>query len=678
MLTNYLKIALRNLLRNKSFSIINISGLTIGLVAFLAISLYVVDELSYDRFHKNSDRIYRAIINAEFDGQTNKWGSVPNKLAPFAAKEIPEIEKATRIFHHNFGDIGFVSTETDKFSETKLFYADPDIFNVFTIPLLKGNSANAISRPATIILSESSAKRYFGATDPIGKTLTVDNSLSYEVTGIFKDFPSNSFLNCQLIASFSSISFGKDENQNWGNASFDTYFLLNKGISAETATKKIGDLLERNIEKDDRWFYITLQPLLDIRLYSKDFTASVDRKQYGDIGQIKILVALAIIILLIAAVNYMNLTTAQSQRRNKEVGISKTLGATFGELNFRFYFEAALFVLLSLLLSIVVFSLSLPLFNSLSGKNILIEFLYTSWFWLAFIAVWISLTIISGFYPAFYLSSFSPKSALLKTANSGRQVSIRKGLVVFQFSVSIILIICAVMFYKQMNFMKERKLGYQPEQVIAVMVSAAKDKDQVMTLKTEFESLSEVKKVARSQSYPGIGTSGYTISREGSTQGASILTTRATHEILDVLQIKLLAGKTLPETKDPKDTVVQVVLNKSAVDYLQLTPEEVIGKRVNIFNGQPTEVVGVTEDFHFASMHQQIGPYCFNNSGDNRYIYLLVKIDSKNISSTIQKLETSFKKIIPAAFEYSFLDQQMARLHASEERLSNIVLLFHG
>ena len=494
MIRNYFKIAFRNLFRHKSFSFINISGLTIGLVAFLAISLYVVDELSYDRFHKNNDRIYRAIINAEFDGQTNKWGSVPNKLAPFAAKEIPEIEKATRIFHHNFGDIGFVSTETDKFSETKLFYADPDIFNVFTIPLLKGNSTNVISRPGTIILSESSAKRYFGDTNPIGKSLTVDNSLSYEVTGVFKDFPSNSFLNCQLIASFSSIGFGKDENQNWGNASFDTYFLLNKGVSAEMATKKIGALLERNIEKDNRWFYITLQPLLDIRLFSKDFTSSIDRKQYGDIGQIKILAALAIIILLIAAVNYMNLTTAQSQRRNKEVGISKTLGATFGELNFRFYFEAAFFVLLSLLLSIVVFSLSLPLFNSLSGKNILIEFLYTSWFWVAFIAVWISLTIISGFYPAFYLSSFSAKSALLKTSNSGGRVSIRKGLVVFQFSISIILIICAVMFYKQMNYMKEKKLGYQPDQVIAVMVSAAKDKDQVMTLKTEFESLSEVKK----------------------------------------------------------------------------------------------------------------------------------------------------------------------------------------
>jgi putative ABC transport system permease protein len=678
MLLTYLKIALRNILRNKSFSLITIGGLSIGLTTFLAISLYVVDEFSYDHFHENSDRIYRAIISANFDGQTNKWGAVPNKLAPTAAKEIPEVEKATRVFHHNFGDIGFISTETDKFSETKLFYADPEIFDVFTIPLIKGNARKVLARPGTIILSETSTKRYFGDADPIGKSLLVDNSLSYEVTGVYKDFPPNSFLKCQLIASFSSIGFGKVENQGWGNASFDTYFLLNKGVSIETANKKIADLLERNIPKDDRWFSITLQLLLDIRLHSSDLTSSIDRREYGDYSQIKILIALAIVIILIAAVNYMNLTTAQSQRRNKEVGISKTLGATFAELNLRFYFEASLFVLLSLLISIGIFTIALPVFNSMSGKTISPNFLYQSWFWLSLVVLWALLTIISGFYPAIYLSSFSPKSALLKTSNSGGQASIRKGLVVFQFSISIILMICAFMFYKQMNFIRDKKLGYQPQQVIAVMVSAAKDRDQVMALKTEFESLAEVKGVARSQSYPGIGTSGYTITREGATQGASILTTRATHEILDVLGIKLLAGRTLPENKDPKDTTIQVVINQSTADYLQVTAEEAVGKRVKIFDGSVTEVVGVVENFHFASLHQPIGPYCFNNSPDNRYIYLLVKVQADNLATTVGKLGSVFKKIIPAAFEYAFLDQQMANLYQSEQRLSTIVLLFAG
>lgn len=677
MLLNYLKIAFRNIIRNKTFSLINILGLTFGLISFLGISLYVVDEFSYDRFHEKSDRIYRAIINAEFDGQSVKWGAVPNKMAP-AAKEIPEVEKVTRVFHHNFGDIGFVSTETDQFSETNLFYADPEIFDVFTIPFIQGTPDKALDRPGTLIISESSAKRYFGDENPVGKTLMVDNSRSYEITGIYEDFPPNSFLKCQLIASFSSIGFGKPENQNWGNASFDTYFLLNKGVESETVDQKIAALLEREIPQDDKWFNITLQPLLDIRLHSGDLTTSIDRREYGDYKQVKILIALALVILIIAAVNYMNLTTAQAQRRNKEVGISKTLGATFFELNSKFYFEASIFVLISLLISITLFITGLPLFNAISGKTILPTFISQGWFWLSFVGLWILLTLISGFYPAFYLSSFSPKSALLNTSNSGGQSSIRKGLVVMQFSISIILIICSAMFYKQITFMRDKKLGFQPDQVVAVMISAAKDPQQVSSLKTEFESLAEVKQVAHSQAYPGISTSGYTVAHEGAEQGASIATTRASHEILDVLGIKLLAGKTLPENKNPKDTTVQVVINKSTADYLGFSPDEAIGRRVKIFWNQPTEIVGVTEDFHFTSMHQTIGNYCFNNSRDNRLIYLLVKVQAGDLTATIGKLESTFKKIIPAAFEYSFLDQQMAKLYQAEERLTNVVLFFSG
>ena len=678
MLVNNFKIAIRNILRNKTFSLINITGLSIGLISFFAISLYVIDEFSYDRFQKNSTRIYRAIINAEFDGQIKRWGAVPNKLGPTVAREIPGIEKMTRVFPHNFGDIAFISTESEKFSETNLFYADPEIFDVFTITMVKGIPGKVLDRPGVVILSETSAKRYFGDADPIGKSLLVDNAKRYEVTGVYKDFPGNSFLRCQLIASFSSIRFGTVENQNWGNASFDTYFLLNKGVSSETINKKIADLLDRDIPKNEQWFSITLQPLLDIRLHSSELTASIDRREYGDYNQVKILIALALVILLIASVNYMNLATARSQRRNKEVGISKTFGASFLELNAKFYFETSIFVLLSLLISLFVFIISLPLINSITGKAISWNFIYHSWFWLSWLALGLILTLLSGFYPAFYLSSFSPKTTLLKTYTTGSQVTIRKALVVFQFSISIILIICAITFYTQMNFIKDKKLGYEPDQVIAIMVSAAKDHDQVISLKTELESLSEVRRVARSQSYPGIGTSGYTITPDGASKGAAILTTRATYEILDVLGIKLLAGKSLPETKDPKDTTVQVIINKSTADYLQLSPEEAVGRRVKIFYNHPAEVVGVSEDFHFASLHQTIGPYCFDNSTDNGYIYLLVKLQSKNLAATINKIESIFSKIIPASFEYTFLDQQIAKLYKSDERLSNIVLLFSG
>jgi putative ABC transport system permease protein len=678
MLLNYLKIALRNLLRYKSFSVINIAGLSIGLITFLAISLYVVDEFSFDRFHEKKDRIYRAVISADFDGQINKWGGAPNLLGPTAMKEIPEVEKATRVFHHNFGDLAFVATETEKFSEKELFYADPEVFDVFTIPFIKGSKSKALTRLNTIVLSQSAASKYFGDADPIGKLLTVDNDKALEVTGVYKDFPANSFLRPQLIASFSSNWFGLDKNQNWGNASFDTFFLLHEGVSQQEVDKKIEAMLAKNIAKDNRWFTISLQPLLDIRLFSGDLNATFDRRPYGDFNQVKILMALALIVILIAAVNYMNLTTAQSQKRNKEVGIAKTLGATFGQLNLKFYFEASFFVFVSMIVSLAFFSFLLPVFNSLSAKSITMSFVSTGWFWLAFGVVWLLLTVLSGFYPAMYLSSFSPKSALQKTSSSGGQRTIRKGLVVFQFAVSIVLIICSVVFYKQMNFIRSKKLGYQPEQVIAVMVTGAKEREQVLSLKTEYENLPDVVAVGRSQSYPGMGTSMRNIVRDGENgEGTSLLTTRSSSEILNVLGIKLLAGKTLPETKDAKDTTVQVVVNKATADYLQLAPEEIIGKRVNIqgFSG-PTEVVGVTEDFHITSLHQQIGAFCFHNARTESFTYLLVKVNTGNLSATVKQLETVFRKTIPSAFEYTFLDQHLDNLYRTDRTLANVVLLF--
>ncbi len=679
MISNYLKTSLRNMLRNKSFSIINISGLTIGLVTFLAISLYVIDEFSYDRFHENKDRIYRAVINADFDGKTEKWGGAPNLLAPTSMKEIPEVEKATRVFHHNFGDLGFISTGEEKFSEPLLYFADPEIFTVFTIPLLKGNPAKVIDRPGTVVLSQTAARKYFGDTDPIGKTLTVDNSILLEVTGIYKDFPSNSFLKCQLIASFSSNWFGLEKNQSWGNASFDTFFLLHNGIPQKAVDQKIEAMLDKNIPKSDRWFTIALQPLTDIRLHSGDLNASFDRREYGDMNQVKVLTALALIVLLIASINYMNLTTAQSQRRNKEVGIAKTLGATHYQLKWKFYFEASMYVFLSMIASIIVFTVILPLFNSLSGKNITMEHFTSFPFLLAFIAIWFLLTLISGFYPAMYLSSFSPISTLQKTANSSGQATLRKGLVVMQFSASIILIICSIVFYKQMDFIRNQKLGYQPEQVIAIMVSGAKDRDQVISVKTAYESLSDVTKVARSQSFPGMGTSMRNIVRDASdNHGSSMLTMRATSDVLDVLNIKLIAGKTLPETKGPKDTTIQVVINKATADYLLQSPEDLIGKRVQIqgFSDTPTEVVGVTEDFHYNSLHQKITPFSFHNAPSEGLTYLLVKVSTNDLTSTIKQLESVYKKIIPSAFEYSFVDEHLAALYQSEQTLSRVVLLF--
>jgi putative ABC transport system permease protein len=680
MLKNYLTIVWRHSVRNTSFSIINVAGLAIGLTAFLAIGLYVADEWSYDRFHANKDRIYRAIIAADFDGQINKWGGAPNLLATTATREIPEVEKAARYFHHNFGDISFLSTTTEKFAETNLFYADPELLDIFDVALLRGSKDRVLSRPNTVMISESTAAKYFKEKDPIGQSIGVDNELQLEVTGVYRDFPSHSFLQAKLIASFASNWFGQDKNQSWGNASFDTFFLLREGVPQATANAKIEDMLARNISADRRWYTISLQPLLDIRLHSGELNSTFDRRNYGDAAQVKILMALAIIVLLIAAVNYMNLSTAQSQKRNKEVGVAKTLGATLLQLSGRFYAEAAWYVGVAMSLTLVLFVLLLPVFNSLSGKNIDLNFFVQPAFWGVFLLVWLSLTAMAGAYPAWYLSSFSPKSILQKTAASKGQTTVRKGLVIFQFSISMVLIICTVVFFQQMSFIRNKKLGYQPEQVIAVMTTAAKA-DQALAVKTAYEGLPEVKSVARTQSYPGIGTSMRSILREGDTgDGQALLTTRATHEVLATLNIALLAGSTLPLTKEPSDTTIQVIINESTANYLGVSPEDAIGKRVNIQGfDTPTEVVGVAEDFHYSSLHQQIGAFCFHNGNRTEpFNYLLVKVETDRLTDAMAKLQAAYQAVIPSAFEYTFLDQHLKNLYRAEENLSQVVLLFAG
>ncbi len=680
MLINFLKLSVRNMLRYKSFSTINILGLSIGLTAFLAISLYVVDELSYDQFHLKKKRIYRGVITADFNGEVFKWGGVPNLVAPTAMKEIPEVEKAARYFHHNFGDIAFITAGTENFSEKSLYFADPELLEIFTITITKGERKDELlSRPGTVIISEATASRYFDNTDPIGQVITVDGSLSLEVTGVYENIPVNSFLQPNLIASFSSNWFGQDKNQSWSNASFDTFFLLHEDVSQQAADKKITDMVQRNVPEDHRWYTLSLQPLTDIHLHSGDMKAN-DNRSYGDYKQIKILIALGSIILLIAAVNYMNLSTAQSQRRIKEVGINKTLGATFSQISRRFYFEAAVFVFIALLISLAAFGFIYPLFNELSGKNITMSFVQSGWFSIGFITVWLLLTMLAGLYPALYLSSFSPKIALQKTSASGGQLLVRKGLVVFQFSISIILIISSLVFYQQMEFIRTKKLGYEPEQVVAVMTTAA-NRENIMSIKSAYEGLSDVVSVGRSQSYPGMGASGRNILRAGeSGTGSSLKTVRATHEVLDLLGIKLLAGQSLPEKKDPTDTITQVIINQATANYLGVLPEDLINTTVNIqgFNG-PSEVVGVMEDFHFASLHQSITPFCFhNNAHSEPYNYLLVKVNSGNLPSTMKQLENIYKKNVTAAFEYTFLDLQMDTLYRTEQNLSQVVMLFAG
>lgn len=676
MLRNYFLLSLRGIFRDKIQSAITIGGLVLGLTAFFAVFLYTHDELSYDSHHEKKDRIYRAIITAETDGQTNKWSSVPNKVGPTIALEIPEIEKSARLFHHNFGDIAFLTVEENTFAERKLFYADPELLDIFTIPFINGNPLKALVEPNSIIISEKAAIQYFGKHNPIGKTILVDNNTSFAVTGVFQDFPSNSTIQCNLIASFSTHSFGNPKKYTWGNASFETYFLSQPNVLQATIDKKIEEVLSRHIEKENRWYRISTQPLLDIRLLSGDLTKSYESKSYGSQEELIILMAMAVAILVISCINYTNYTTAQSQRRNKEVGIAKLLGANFFHLLKRFYTETAVIILLAIAVSFFALLLLLPFFNQLTGKSITIGQLISVEFGVLSLTIWVVLTLLAGIYPAIYLTSIATKNNLQKSSNALSKLLVRKGLVIAQFSASIILIVSAIAFYLQMEFIRNRNLGYNPNHVVAVMTNAAKTREQLLALKIEFEKLAGVEKVARSQSFPGTATSVYSLKKNESDQnGISILTSRATSEVIDVLKLNLIAGKSLPEMKNPSDTISEVILNKSAINYLGISAEDAIGKRVKIFDEGVSEIVGVVSDFHYSSLHQKIGPYAFHNARNAGYNYLLVKINSQTVLSTMEKMEETFKNIVPAYFEYTFLDQHLSTLYQSENKLTTFVTL---
>jgi putative ABC transport system permease protein len=676
MIYNYLKLFIRNLTRQKTFSLINLTGLSVGIVCFLFISLYVFDELSFDRFHSNGDNIYRVITHASFDGQTSDWGFAPNKVATTAATDIPEVEKAVRILAHNFSGEAFVSNDNVRFLEKNFVWADSTFFDIINYDFVEGQGNKSLTRPNTVAISESTAKKYFNSTQVIGKTLKVDNALELEVTAVYKDPPANTLFQYPMIATFQSSWAGKEGSQSWSNASFNTFLLLTPDADPKVVDKKLQEMIDRNVPKENQFYTLSVIPLKDNHIY----TASVEENgaiKKGDIRQVQLLIALGIIVLMIAIINYINMTTAQAQRRQKEIGINKTLGASRASIARKFYFETSAFVFMALFVGLFVTLLLLPMFNELSGKSLTSDFTGSTFFWIGFILLGLLVSVFSGFYPSLYLSSFSPKQVLKSTGgttfgNSG----LRKGLVIAQFSISIVLIIATIVLFQQMKYIRDKKLGFEPEQVVAILTSGAENRDQVVAFKNRLEQMTGVVSVARSQSYPGSGASGRTLPPiSGSGEPIAISTIRSTPEIINVLELKLLAGRTLPE-KTAEDTTIQVIINKTSADFLGLTPEEAVGRNIGIFDDRLSEVVGVAEDFHFESLHAPIGAYCFHNAKTEGYTYIVAKLRTERLSMLLGEIQDEFKKVIPSAFEYTFLDSHLDSLYRAENRLLKIIFLF--
>ncbi|GAB2790044.1 ABC transporter permease [Rhabdobacter roseus] len=680
MIKNYLKMAWRGLLKNRLFTVLNLLGLAVGLAVALLLMLYVKDELRFDRYHTQADRIYRVGLTATFDGTSRKWATAPNAVGPTLKTEVPSVEEQVRLLRHNFGQTAFVNAGEKKFTEKNLYWADESLFAIFDIPLLAGDPKTALAAPRSVVLSEATAQRYFGSQNPMGQLLRVDNRDTLTVTGVYANFPGTSTLDADLIGSFSSVRWAA--NMSWSNASFETYLLLRPESSVDLLTKQMADVLDKNVAKAEQWYTLWLQALPEVHLGSAEIS-SASTSRVGDSRQVKILLVLAVVVLLIACINYMSLATARAQVRFLEVGVSKTVGASRQHLVGRFYFEAALMVVLALGLAFGLVVVGLPLFNHLTEKQLPFRSLWVPEVLAGFLGLGVVLVLVAGSYPALYLSSFSPKS-LLKTTlvkNSGAGM-FRRALVVAQFAATVVLVVGTIVFYQQLRFIQRQKLGYEPTQVVAVMTAGARDRAQIDGLINDYRNLSSVVEVCRAQTFPGRSGSGrnMTKSLDDPSQGVAVTTNRAGREVISTLGLKLLAGTSLPATKDPQDTTVQVILNKTAVNYLGFTPEQAIGRKAyHLFGEANAEIVGVVDDFHFESLHTPIGAYAFHNAFTEGQPFLLVRTRTDDLPQTMRQLEAVFQKdLSESAFEYTFLDEYLNTLYRSEQRTAEVVLVFSG
>lgn len=676
MLTNHIKLAWRNLKTNPMFSGINILGLSLGLAITILLFLFITYERSYDTNYANSDHIYRALVKTNESYDNVVYCTAPAALAPALKTDIPEVKYAARMLKHGFGETAFIKVEEVNFLEKELYWCDPELLTIFSIPFLKGEATTALNRPNTVTLSQSTAEKYFGSNDPIGKTITIDNDKELEVTGVFEDFPGNSTLHCNAIASFSSSWAAK--NPTWGNSSFETYIQLNENASAAATESQLQVVLDKNVDKEGQWFSLALQPLEKVHLYSADFVNSYSNR-IGDIDEIQNLSFLALLILVIACVNYMNLMTARSQKRAKDVGINKTLGATSKNMIIRFYAETGLITFIALVIGVLLAVTAVPIFNLITEQQLNVSLLLSVELFVGLAIFWIITTLFAGSYPAFYLSSSSAK-AILNPEFKGSKgiVNIRKGLVVLQFAASVILIVGVIVIYQQLQFMQSQKLGYEPENTVAISTMGIQEKGKAAALVQELKSLSNVSETALAQGFPGITVSGrMLIKNENDENGMQIRTNRADAAVIDLLQLKLLAGKTLPLVKQKGDTLVDVVLNKKAVDYLGYTPKEAIGKKVLIGGFRGASIVGVVDDFNYESLHQPIGGYAFHNAKTESKSFAIVRFSSVSLSGIIAQLESKFKQVAPdSAFEYVFLDKNLEQLYAQERKTATMGLIF--
>ena len=667
MLKNYFKVAFRNLVNNKVYSLINIGGLTLGIATALLILLWVGDELSYDRYHANADRLFRTVVMGNVADQEVAYTTTPAPFAELVAREIPEIQSATRI---NLVAQTLFTHGQQPFQEPDGAYVDPALLTMFSFDFVEGNPATALTDPQSVVLSQTLAQKYFGVESAVGQTLRFNNRQDLAVRAVYADMPENSHLRFAYLLPFELFAQNNGiGDNNWDDYNYYTYLQLADGASPEAVGDKITSVLNKKFEDEESDGYVVLQPMTNIHLYSN---YSMDISGNGDIQYVYIFSAIALFILIIACINFMNLATARSIKRSKEIGLRKTVGAVKGQLIGQFLGEALLYALIAVALAALLVKLVLPVFNQLAQKQVYLHLLDGRVLGLL-AAITLLTGLLAGLYPALFLSSFKPARVLKGTFRVGSGSALfRKGLVVLQFALSIILIVGTLVINDQLSFIRNKKLGYSKDNTLVLPLSGdigrnyASFKSRLLEqpgiryVTSASQNLTDVSSTTTGADWPGAPEDGMLLNQLS-----------VDRDFIDAFGIQIAEGRAFSSERNADSTAF--ILNQAAVK--QMGGDNPVGMTFSVHGVEGT-VVGVAEDFNFQSVRQAIAPmvlFVSPNWRDKAYI----KVDSDNLPAAIAAVETTWKQMNPAyPFEYRFLDESFDELYRAEQRTGELFNYF--
>jgi len=684
MLNNYLKVAVRNILRHKGFSAINMLGLAIGIACSIIVFLWIQDELSYDSFHQDADRIFSAVIDYKSGNQEGQVNKTNPPLAPTMMADIPEIESATRFLHAVNKLVTYADGDRN-FLENGIFYADSTIFNVFTIPLITGDPTDLLTRPKTIVITQEIAQKYFGDEDPIGKTLVFDNKYDREVVGVVKSWPDNSHWHFDMLASMNTIHTATDDS--WLSNYVNTYFKIREGTSIDVVLPKINELVHSHKDalleaalgmpmaewqaQGNKSEHLAV-PIQDIYLHG---TTKDPIGKSGDIRYVYLFAVIGLLVLFVACINFMSLTTARSGIRAKEIGMRKVFGSSKRSLIWQFLIETILITFCAMFIAIVFIEILLPYFNNFTDKALNLNFANVATMPILILMV-IVVGLMAGGYSAVSLVSLKTLPSLKGSLFKGKGNSwFRNLLVLFQFSISILVILFTIVAYSQMKYIKNKKLGFNKEQLLVIDRASILGND-IVAFKEELLKNPAVQYASATYHIPGTAASGQSFKSEYSAPGEliDISLLCGDYDYLDAMGIKLVSGRYFSE--DFKSDDNSVVVNTAAVKRLGY--KDAIGKKIYTTDSEEGMIIiGVVEDFHISSLHKEIEPIMMLYPGSAWDQYMAVRIQPENVAATLEYLEKTWDHFTGGQpFEYFFMDSFFDNLHKAEQQTGKFFAIF--